>query len=47
VTGSDAERNLGAEQACIEQIIEKSLQMQAKAAAEQHRPIGRRTHVKA
>jgi hypothetical protein len=46
VTGSDAERDLGAEQACIEEIIERSLLMQANAAAKQHRPLGRGTHVK-
>ena len=46
VTGSDAERNLGAEQACIEEIVGKSLLLQAKAAAQQHRPLGRGTHVK-
>jgi hypothetical protein len=46
VTGSDAERNLGAEQACIEEITEKVLLLQAKAAAEQYRPLGRGTHVK-
>jgi hypothetical protein len=46
VTGSDAERNLSAEQACIEEIVEKSLLLQAKAAAQQHRPLGRGTHVK-
>jgi hypothetical protein len=46
VTGSDAERNLGAEQACIEEIVEKSLLLQAKSAAQQHRPLGRGTHVK-
>src|SRR5260221_2495071 len=46
VTGSDAERNLGAEQARIEEIVEISLLMQANAAAKQHRPLGRGTHVK-
>src|SRR5258706_8039503 len=46
VTGSDAERNLGAEPACIEEITEKVLLLQAKAAKEQHRPLGRGTHVK-
>ncbi len=46
VTGRDAERNLGAEQACIEEIVEKSLLLQPKAAAQQHRPLGRGTHVK-
>jgi hypothetical protein len=46
VTGSDAERNLGAEQACIEEIVKKVLLLQANAAAQQHRPLGRGTHVK-
>jgi len=46
VTGSDAERDLGAEPACIEEITEKVLLLQAKAAKEQHRPLGRGTHVK-
>jgi hypothetical protein len=46
VTGNDAERDLGAEAACIEAIVEKVLLLQANAAAEQHRPLGRGTHVK-
>jgi hypothetical protein len=46
VTGSDAERDLGAEQACIEEITKKVLLLQAKSASEQHRPLGRGTHVK-
>ena len=46
VTGSDAERNLGAEQARIEEIVERSLLMQANGAAKQQRPLGRGTHVK-
>lgn len=46
VTGSDAERNLDAEKACIEEIAEKVLMVQAKAASEQHRPLGRGTHMK-
>jgi hypothetical protein len=46
VTGSDAERNLGAEQACIEEIVEKILLLQANAAAQQHRPLDRGTHAK-
>jgi hypothetical protein len=33
VTGSDAERNLDAEQACIEEIVKKALLLQANAAA--------------
>jgi hypothetical protein len=46
VTGSDAERNLGAEQGWTEEIVERILLMQAKAAAKQHRPLGRGTHAK-
>jgi hypothetical protein len=46
VTMSDAERDIGAEQACIEAIVEKVLLMQRNAAAEQHRPLGRGTHAK-
>jgi hypothetical protein len=46
VTGSDSERNLAAEKPDIEEIVEKVLLMQADAAAKQHRPLGRGTHVK-
>jgi hypothetical protein len=46
VTGSDAERDLGAEQACIEAITERVLEMQAKAADEQKVPLRRGTHAK-
>jgi hypothetical protein len=46
VTGSDAERDRTREQFEIEQIMEKSLLLQAKAAAKQNRPLGRGTHVK-
>jgi hypothetical protein len=46
VTSSDAERNLGAEPARIEEIVEKSLLLQAKSAEQQHRSLGRGTHVK-
>jgi hypothetical protein len=46
VTGSDAERNLAREQSDIEEIIERSLLLQVNAAAKQHRPLGRGTHVK-
>jgi catalase len=46
VTGSEAERDLGAEEACIEAIVEKVLAMQTNAAVEQHRPLGRGTHAK-
>jgi hypothetical protein len=46
VTGSDAERSLSAEPACIEEIVKKVLLLQANAAAQQQRPLGRGTHVK-
>jgi hypothetical protein len=46
VTGSDAERDLDKEKAEIEEITEKVLLMQSQAAVEQHRPLGRGTHVK-
>ena len=46
MTGSDAERDLAREQADIEEITEKSLLLQANAAAKQHRPLGRGTHAK-
>jgi hypothetical protein len=46
VTSSDAERDLGAEQACIDEITQKVLLLQAKSAAAQKRPLGRGTHVK-
>ena len=46
VTRSDSDRDPVREKAEIEEIIEKSLLLQAKSAAQQHRPIGRGTHVK-
>jgi hypothetical protein len=46
VTGADAERNLTREPAIIEEIVSKTLQMQADAAAQQHRPLARGTHAK-
>jgi hypothetical protein len=46
VTGGDAERNLDAEKGCINEIVEKILEMQANAAAAQHRPLARGTHAK-
>jgi hypothetical protein len=46
VTRSDAERDLASERACIEAITNKVLQMQAKAANEQHLPLRRGTHAK-
>jgi hypothetical protein len=46
VTGSDAERNLAREKSEIEEIIQRSLLLQANSAAEQKRALGRGTHVK-
>ena len=46
VTSSEAQRNRAEEQRNIEKITELSLLLQANAAAKQHRPIGRGTHVK-
>jgi hypothetical protein len=46
VTASDDDRDPVQEKAVIEEIIEKSLLLQAKSATLQHRPIGRGTHVK-
>src|SRR5271169_5155750 len=46
VTVSDAERNPLEEKAEIEEIVDKVLKMQSQAAAQQHRPLGRGTHVK-
>jgi len=46
VTGSDAERSLTRERSDIEEIIEKSLLMQANAATQQRRPLCRGTHAK-
>ncbi len=46
VTGSDAEREPGAETECIETIVQKILSVQANTAAQQQRPFCRRTHVK-
>jgi len=46
VTGSDAERSVAGEQAVIAAITERVLAMQAKAAAQQHRPLRRGTHAK-
>jgi len=46
VTCSDTERDLDAEQDCIEEIVKKVLLLQANAAAEQHRPLARGTHAK-
>jgi hypothetical protein len=46
VTESDADRDPGREQADIEEIVERSLAMQANAAADQRRPLRRGTHAK-
>ena len=46
VTASDAERDLAREQARIQEITALSLLLQAHSAADQHRPLGRGTHVK-
>lgn len=46
VTESDAERDLGAERALIEEIVEKVLLLQKNCAADQHRSLKRGTHAK-
>src|SRR5271156_2467837 len=46
VTRSDAERNLAREPSNIKEITERSLLLQANAAAKQHRPLARGTHAK-
>ena len=46
VTESDADRDRVRETADIDMIVEKSLLMQANAAAQQHRPLCRGTHAK-
>jgi hypothetical protein len=46
VTFSADERNLGAEKACIDEIVERVLQLQAQAATQQRRPLARGTHAK-
>ena len=46
VTFSDADRNLAREPADIAEITQKSLLMQANAAAQQHRALARGTHAK-
>jgi len=46
VTFSDAERNLAAESACVDEIVERVLLMQAQAASGQGRPLARGTHAK-
>ena len=46
VTRNNGERILGAEQALHEEIVEKVLSLQAKAAAKAHCPLRRGTHAK-
>jgi hypothetical protein len=46
VTGSNADRNLAREPSDIADIIEKSLLLQANAAAKQHRSLARGVHAK-
>jgi hypothetical protein len=46
VTGSDSERDLTREASDIEEIVRKTLKVQATAAAQQHRPLARGTHAK-
>jgi hypothetical protein len=46
VTDSESERDLGGEPVCIEQIVDQVLLLQAKAAAQDHRPLCRGTHAK-
>src|SRR6202789_3798996 len=46
VTGSDSERDLAREKSDIEEIVKTTLLVQARAAAQQHRPLARGTHAK-
>src|SRR5277367_4405855 len=46
VTGSDAERDPSREQADIQEILERSLALQARSANEQKRSLRRGTHAK-
>jgi len=46
VTGSESERNLAREQSDIAEIVKTTLLVQAKSAAQQHRPLARGTHAK-
>jgi hypothetical protein len=46
VTGSDADRNLTAEPAIIDEIVERILVMQTNVGAQQHCPLARGTHAK-
>ena len=46
VTFSANERSLEVEKACVDEIVERVLQMQSQAAAGQRRPLARGTHAK-
>ena len=46
VTGSDSERDLAREKSDIEEIVQTTLVVQARAAAQQQRPLARGTHAK-
>ena len=46
VTGSDSERDFAREKSDIEEIVRTTLVVQARAAAQQHRPLARGTHAK-
>jgi hypothetical protein len=46
VTATDSDRDLAREQSDIEEIVSKTLEVQATSAAEQHRPLARGTHAK-
>ena len=46
VTGSEAERNLAAEPAVIDEIVERILAMQTSVSARRQRPLARGTHAK-
>ena len=46
VTGSDSERDPAREKSDIEEIVRTTLVVQARAAAQQHRPLARGTHAK-
>jgi hypothetical protein len=46
VTGSERERNRAREQSDIEEIVQTTLLVQAKAAAQQQRPLARGTRAK-
>ena len=46
VTDNDSERDLAREKSDIEDIVRTTLLVQARAAAQQHRPLARGTHAK-